>query len=76
MVRIATVADHVVAHRGDWNSFRLGALQSLCDQCHNKIKKRMELHGDSSEQYSRHVGIDGWPIDQRHPIYQRNRSRS
>jgi hypothetical protein len=24
----ATIADHVVPHRGDWNAFRLGALQS------------------------------------------------
>jgi hypothetical protein len=29
VVTPATIADHVVAHGGDWNSFRLGELQSL-----------------------------------------------
>jgi hypothetical protein len=32
----AEVADHIEPHNGDWNSFRLGALQSLCKRCHDR----------------------------------------
>src|SRR5262245_11306583 len=32
----ATVADHVVPHRGDFTAFRLGQLRSLCADCHNR----------------------------------------
>jgi 5-methylcytosine-specific restriction endonuclease McrA len=34
----ATVADHVVPHRGDWTQFWMGELQSLCAACHNGDK--------------------------------------
>jgi hypothetical protein len=58
----ATIADHVTPHRGDWNAFRLGELQSLCFDCHNRLKHRIDLHGYSSD-----IGVDGWPLDARHP---------
>ena len=32
-VTLATVADHIVAHGGDWKRFLLGELQSLCASC-------------------------------------------
>lgn len=32
---IATVAHHKVAHRGDWDLFIGGELQSLCKTCHD-----------------------------------------
>lgn len=38
----ATVADHVVPHKGDEHSFWYGELQSLCDTHHNSDKKRIE----------------------------------
>ena len=38
----ATVADHVVPHRGDPDLFWNGELQSLCDHCHNSTKQREE----------------------------------
>lgn len=38
----ATVADHVVPHRGSELLFWFGSLQSLCATCHNSTKKRME----------------------------------
>jgi 5-methylcytosine-specific restriction protein A len=41
----ATVADHVVAHGGDWNRFLLGELQSLCASCHSGGKQFEEVHG-------------------------------
>ena len=58
----ATVADHVRSHRGDWNEFRLGALQSLCKDCHDKHKRVLESDG-----YSSQIGDDGWPVDPKHP---------
>lgn len=62
---IATIADHVEPHRGDWNSFRLGKLQSLCKPHHDGAKRFLELNG-----FSNAVGLDGFPTDPRHPIYQ------
>jgi hypothetical protein len=62
----AKVADHVEPHNGDWNKFRLGALQSLCFDCHDVHKRRIDLHGYSSE-----IDNDGWPTDPRHPANRR-----
>jgi 5-methylcytosine-specific restriction enzyme A len=59
---IATIADHVVPHRGDWNAFIFGDLQSLCRAHHDGSKKEMELKG-----YCTDIGIDGWPLDSKHP---------
>jgi 5-methylcytosine-specific restriction enzyme A len=61
----ASVADHVVPHRGDEHLFWTGALQSLCKHCHNGIKQQKETIG-----YSREIGLDGWPTDPLHPVYQ------
>ena len=58
----ATVADHVEPHKGDWNLFALGELQSLCEQCHNQTKRMIELRG-----YGLDVDDDGWPTDPNHP---------
>lgn len=59
-VTAATVADHVVPHRGDPVLFE-GPLQSLCAKCHNSIKQRMEKSG-------RVQGCDekGLPLDPSH----------
>ncbi|CAO4162660.1 Putative HNH nuclease YajD [Methylorubrum populi] len=38
----ATVADHVVPHRGDVAAFWEGELQSLCTPCHNQAKQAEE----------------------------------
>jgi hypothetical protein len=59
----ATVADRVVPHRGDWNKFRLGKLQSLCKPCHDRTKQ-IEQPG-----YRLTFGIDGLPIDPMHPFH-------
>ena len=63
-VTAAQCVDHVTPHKGDWNSFRLGALQSLCFACHNSVKKLIENRG-----YDPAIGVDGMPLDPRHPIY-------
>jgi 5-methylcytosine-specific restriction endonuclease McrA len=62
----ATVVDHVVPHRGDWNLFKLGELQSLCVNCHNNAKQSIETRG-----YDKTIGLDGLPVDKRHPVYTR-----
>ena len=59
----ASVVDHVVPHRGDWTAFVAGALQSLCDRCHNSRKKQIEVRG-----YRCDIGIDGYPTDPNHPF--------
>jgi 5-methylcytosine-specific restriction enzyme A len=69
----ATVADHIEPHRGDFNKFVLGRLQSLCRDCHNSRKQRGETKKQHAEAvgYSNDFGVDGWPVDPRHPSYQR-----
>ena len=57
----ATIADHIESHGGDWNAFRLGALQSLCKPCHDRGKRLLDLDGCSQD-----IDEDGWPIDGRH----------
>jgi hypothetical protein len=61
-VELAQVADHNPPHKGDWNAFRLGPLQSLCFQCH-KRKWADDIHGFNCD-----IGDDGFPIDARHPF--------
>jgi 5-methylcytosine-specific restriction endonuclease McrA len=61
-VSVARVADHVVPHRGDRNSFLTGELQSLCFDCHNRRKRMQELRG-----FDVKFGPDGWPLDPAHP---------
>jgi 5-methylcytosine-specific restriction endonuclease McrA len=38
-VSAAVVADHIVPCKDDWVAFRLGALQSLCADCHDRKSK-------------------------------------
>ena len=70
LVTIATVADHVVPHRGNWNLFRLGDLQSLCKHCHDSVKKYDEQPAAIRRGYRSDIGPDGWPLDPKHPAYQ------
>ena len=58
----AVVADHIVPHRGDYELFRSGALQSLCASHHSKAKQQEERRGFSSA-----IGSDGYPLDPQHP---------
>jgi 5-methylcytosine-specific restriction protein A len=53
----ATVADHIIPHKGDWALFfDAGNIQSLCSSCHNSVKQRIEL-GTLNP-----IGVDGWPV--------------
>jgi len=40
IVTAANVVDHVTPHRGDWNAFVTGELQSLCEPCHKSAIDR------------------------------------
>lgn len=62
ITRAATVADHIIPHRGDADLFWNGKLQSLCATCHSKLKQREEIHG-----HTELLDDDGWPSDPRHP---------
>lgn len=59
---VASVADHVIPHKGDWHLFCEGTLQSLCEPCHSRVKQSEEVKGFSSA-----VGPDGVPLDAKHP---------
>lgn len=61
----ATIADHVERHNGDPALFFSIPLQSLCKTCHDSAKQAEELAG-----FSKEAGLDGWPIDPRHPFNQ------
>jgi hypothetical protein len=60
----ATVVDHIIPHRGNatlfWDETNW---QSLCKDCHDSAKQSEEKNG-----YSNAVGVDGWPVDDRHPV--------
>ena len=60
---IATVADHIVPHRGDLRAWQKGELQSLCRDCHERKKKTEEHRG-----FVPGVGVDGYPTDSNHPF--------
>ena len=61
-------SDHVEPHHGDVNKFWLGPFQSLCKECHDSTKKFVEKHG-----FRLDIGLNGWPLDPRHPVYSRGR---
>lgn len=64
IVKEATVADHVVPHKGDINLF-WGPLQSLCQQHHSGSKAQQE----GRRGYATDIGADGYPTDKRHPWF-------
>jgi len=63
-VILAVIVDHVEPHKGDWQKFCFGRVQSLCKRCHDATKRVVELRG-----YDPAIGPDGMPLDRRHPIY-------
>jgi 5-methylcytosine-specific restriction protein A len=56
-----TVADHIEPHRDDPDKFWNGALQTLCAECHNSVKQRLEKSGTMAG-----CGEDGTPLDPKH----------
>lgn len=64
----ATHCDHRNPHRNDPAKFWTGPFDPLCDHCHNAKKQREEREG-----FSRAIGPDGWPVDDRHPFAAREK---
>lgn len=65
MVVAATVVHHMDAHKGDPALFYDPArLASSCAPCHDGPEQSTERLG-----YSREIGVDGWPVDERHPVH-------
>lgn len=58
----ATVADHIIPHKGNEALFFTTNLQSLCKHHHDSDKQHQEYHG-----YSDRIGTDGYPTDPQHP---------
>ena len=66
----AAVVDHIRPHRGDMNLFwDRSNWQPLCRRCHDSVKRLEEAAElrDQSRAYSSEIGLDGWPVDERHP---------
>jgi hypothetical protein len=61
----AVIVDHVEPHKRDPIKFWLGAVQSLCSHHHGATKQQLEIRG-----YNTDIGVDGWPKDTKHPVYQ------
>jgi 5-methylcytosine-specific restriction enzyme A len=59
--RLATVADHIEPHRGDYTLFATGRLQSLCADCHGRKP------AEQNRGYRSDIDDSGWPTDPRHP---------
>ena len=58
----ATVVHHKVKHEGDVEIFFSGPFECLCKHCHDADAQQEERRG-----YSSAIGLDGWPVDERHP---------
>jgi 5-methylcytosine-specific restriction endonuclease McrA len=56
-IKPATVADHIIPHKGDMHKFWYGELQSLCKHCHDSIKAKQENGKEMPV-----IGLDGWNI--------------
>lgn len=63
-ITAATVVHHATPHRGDATRFFAGPFVSLCAPCHDSEAQSIEQRG-----YSTEIGIDGWPVDLKHPTY-------
>lgn len=57
------VTDHIKPHNEDLDLFwDYNNLQPLCKKCHDTDKAREESIG-----FTHKIGIDGWPVDPKHP---------
>jgi 5-methylcytosine-specific restriction protein A len=66
----ATVVHHKIPHKGNPNLFFASTnLASICKRCHDSIENEEERLG-----YSKEFGVDGLPVDPRHPIYKQRTS--
>jgi hypothetical protein len=60
VIRAATVAHHIKAHRGDEGLFfDANNLASSCAECHDIDEQRIERGGKARQT----LDLDGWPLD-------------
>src|SRR5262245_60026419 len=57
----ASVVHHKEPHRGNVVRFFNGPFESLCKRCHDSDAQSEERIG-----YSKQIGADGWPVDNKH----------
>lgn len=68
----ATVCHHVdKASKESPATFYAGPFESLCAPCHDRDAQSEERMG-----YSTEIGVDGWPVDERHPANSQRCSKS
>ncbi len=62
----AAVVDHKTPHNGDPELFWCpdDGLQATCKKCHDRVKQAIEKRGFSDQ-----IGVDGYPVDLRHPFH-------
>ena len=60
----AAVVHHLIPHHGEAELFWCGddGLEASCKRCHDSALQRSEARG-----YSDRIGVDGFPVDSRHP---------
>ncbi len=49
VIRIATVCDHIIDHKGDRNSFYNGEVQTMCHSCHSRKTMQDNRHDNKKE---------------------------
>ena len=63
---VATLADHRIPHRGNYDLFfcvnGCNTLDSMCAKCHNSWKEKKE-----NGRVDTACGEDGYPVDKNHP---------
>lgn len=57
-VKEAKVVHHTKPHRGNWDLFCAGELESLCKSCHDAHTSSVERAGLPIKP---RIGLDGWP---------------
>ena len=63
----ASVVHHLEPHKGDYDKFVNGALESTCADCHNGPIQSAEARKLA---YSMNVDpATGYPVDRRHPYW-------
>ncbi len=62
-VTAANVVNHITPHKGDITLFFTWSnWEATCKPCHDRDIQSEERRG-----YSKQVGADGWPTDEKHP---------
>ena len=70
-VRLATIVDHVIDHKGDIDLFYNGERQSLCKTHHDGVKQSQSHTG-----FRKGFDEGGVPLDKNHPWNQSDKPAS